>query len=106
MLKVNELLDRTSKTIGSVAGISLSLAVIAIAAAVIKDNVNSLFPKRKLRIHAVCIKKSEPKVQEVVPEKKPASKKNTKVSEPKVPEVTPEKLPEGMPGDEVKESSK
>lgn len=81
MLKVNELLDRTSKTVSSVAAISLGLAVIAVSAVVVKENLRELLCLRKIKAHVICVKSSndadnnEKKVQKVTP-KKGSSKKN------------------------------
>lgn len=58
MLKVNELLDKTSKTVSSVAAISLGLAVIAISAVVVKENVKDLLHLRKIKAHVICVKSS------------------------------------------------
>lgn len=55
MLKVHELLDRTSKVVSSVAAISLSLAVIAVSAVVVKENVKDLLRLKKVRAHVICI---------------------------------------------------
>lgn len=98
MSKLNETLNGANKVVSSVAGISLGLAVIAISAAVIKENVVSLFPKRKrgIKIHAVCIKDlDEDKKECEVPEVK------ENLQEP-----APEKVPEKPQGDEAEGSFK
>lgn len=94
MLKLNETLNGANKVVSSVAGISLGLAVIAISAAVIKENVVSLFPKRKrgIKIHAVCIKDlGEDKKECEIPEVK---------------ENPQEPAPEKPQGDEAEDSFK
>ena len=58
MLKVNELLDNTSKTVSSVAAISLGLAVIAVSAVVVKENLRELLCFRKIKAHVICLKSS------------------------------------------------
>ena len=58
MLKVNELLDRTSKTVSSIAAISLGLAVIAVSAVVVKENLKNLLSLRKIKAHVICVKSS------------------------------------------------
>lgn len=55
MLKVNELLDRTSKTIGSIASISLGLMVISFSAVIIKENLKSILSLRKIKTHVICV---------------------------------------------------
>lgn len=45
MLKVNEILDRASKTAGSIASIMLSLAVTAFAASSVKKSLVKIFKK-------------------------------------------------------------
>ena len=92
MLKVNELLDRTSKTVSSVAAISLGLAVIAVSAVVVKENLRELLCLRKIKAHVICVKSShddsadnsEKEVQKTTP-KKGGSKKNA--SKPVVADV-------------------
>ena len=59
MLKVNELLDRTSKTISSIASISLSLMIISFSAVIIKENLKSILSLRKIKTHVICVKSSE-----------------------------------------------
>ena len=59
MLKVNELLDRTGKTIGSIASISLCLMVISFSAVIIKENLKSILSLRKIKTHVICVKSSE-----------------------------------------------
>ena len=59
MLKVNELLDRTSKTIGSIASISLSLMIISFSAVIIKENLKSILSLRKIKTHVICVKSSK-----------------------------------------------
>ena len=59
MLKVNELLDRTGKTIGSIASISLGLMVISFSAVIIKENLKSILSLRKIKTHVICVKSSE-----------------------------------------------
>ena len=59
MLKVNELLDRTGKTIGSIASISLCLMVISFSAVVIKENLKSILSLRKIKTHVICVKSSK-----------------------------------------------
>ena len=59
MLKVNELLDRTGKTIGSIASISLCLMVISFSAVIIKENIKSILSLRKIKTHVICVKSSE-----------------------------------------------
>ena len=65
MLNVSNLLDRTSKTVSSVAAISLGLAVIAVSAVVVKENFKELFGKRIKAI--VCIKKHSREENNVTP---------------------------------------
>lgn len=55
MLKVNELLDRTSKTISSIASISLGLMVISFSAVIIKENLKSILSLRKIKTHVICV---------------------------------------------------
>ena len=55
MLKVNELLDKTSKTIGSIASISLGLMVISFSAVIIKENLKSILSLRKIKTHVICV---------------------------------------------------
>lgn len=59
MLKVNELLDRTSKTVSSIAAISLGLAVIAVSAVVVKENLRELLCLKKIKAHVICVKSSD-----------------------------------------------
>lgn len=59
MLKVNELLDRTSKTIGSIASISLGLMIISFSAVIIKENLKNILSLRKIKTHVICVKSSE-----------------------------------------------
>lgn len=59
MLKVNELLDRTSKTISSIASISLSLMIISFSAVIIKENLKNILSLRKIKTHVICVKSSE-----------------------------------------------
>ena len=59
MLKVNELLDRTSKTIGSIASISLGLMVISFSAVIIKENLKNILSLRKIKTHVICVESSE-----------------------------------------------
>ena len=47
MLKINEFLDRTGKTVGAVASITLGVAVISIGAVVIRDHIKSLFRRSR-----------------------------------------------------------
>lgn len=97
MLKVNELLDRTSKTVSSVAAISLGLAVIAVSAVVVKENLRELLCLRKIKAHVICVKSSdeqsaepvEKETQKTTP-KKGSSKKNA--SKPAVTEDSPSDL--------------
>lgn len=56
MLKVNDLLDKTSKTVSSIAAISLSLAVIAVSSVVVKENLKELLSLRKIKAHVICVK--------------------------------------------------
>lgn len=90
MLKVNELLDRTSKTVSSIAAISLCLAVITVSSVVIKENLKDLLSLRKIKARIICVKSSdEPSVEHVEKEtqkttcKKGGSKKD--VSKPTEP---------------------
>lgn len=92
MLKINDLLDRTSKIVSSAAAISLGLAVITFAAVAIKENTGKLLSSKKVRAHVICVKSSdEPSIEPVEKEtqkttpKKGSSKKNT--SKPVVTEV-------------------
>lgn len=55
MLKVNELLDRTSKTISSIASISLGLMVISFSAVIIKENLKNILSLRKIKTHVICV---------------------------------------------------
>ena len=55
MLKVNELLDRTSKTISSIASISLSLMIISFSAVIIKENLKNILSLRKIKTHVICV---------------------------------------------------
>lgn len=94
MLKVNDLLDRTSKTVSSIAAISLSLAVIAVSSVVVKENLKDLLSLRRIKAHVICVKSSdEPSAEPVEKEtqkttpKKGSSKKNT--SKPAVAEEAP-----------------
>lgn len=59
MLKVNELLDRTGKTIGSIASISLCLMVISFSAVIIKENLKNILSLRRIKTHVICVKSSE-----------------------------------------------
>ena len=59
MLKVNELLDRTSKTISSIASISLSLMIISFSAVIIKENLKNILSLRKIKTHVICVKSLE-----------------------------------------------
>lgn len=84
MLKVNELLDRTSKTVSSIAAISLGLAVIAVSAVVVKENLKDFFRLRKIKARVICLKSSdEPNAEPIEKEtqkttpKKGSSKKNS-----------------------------
>lgn len=51
MLKLNEFLDKTGKTVSAVATISLGVAIISVAACVARDHLSSLF-RRKRHIKA------------------------------------------------------
>lgn len=59
MLKVNELLDRTSKTVSSIAAISLGLAVIAVSSVIVKENLKRFLSLRKIKTRVICVKSSE-----------------------------------------------
>lgn len=78
MLKVNELLDRTSKTISSIASISLSLMIISFSAVIIKENLKNILSLRKIKTHVICVKSSEDDLVKKAPKtstKKAGSKK-------------------------------
>ena len=47
MLKLNEFLDKTGKTVSAVATISLGVAIISVAACVAKDHLSSLFRRKR-----------------------------------------------------------
>ena len=70
MLKVNELLDRTGKTIGSIASISLCLMVISFSAVIIKENIKNIFSLRKIKTHVICVESDKEK------EEKPSEDKS------------------------------
>lgn len=104
MLKVNELLDRTGKVISSAAAISLGLAVIAVSAVVVKENVKELLSLRKIKAHVICVKSSgdipeAPKKEAEAPVEKeapkPAPKKGS--SKKSVSEPAPEEVKESKP---------
>lgn len=78
MLKINDLLDKTSKTVSSVAVITLGLAIIAGSAVSIKENVKALFGRRLKAV--ICVKKHDPAEEH---EEKDASKSSKKQSSKK-----------------------
>ena len=80
MLKVNELLDRTSKTIGSIASISLGLMIISFSAVIIKENLKSILSLRKIKTHVICVKSSDKEATKTST-KKAGSKKVSSKSE-------------------------
>ena len=85
MLKVNELLDRTSKTVSSIAAISLGLAVIAVSSVIVKENLKRFLSLRKIKTHVICVKSSEDdsnKEAKKTSTKKAGSKKVSSKSEP------------------------
>lgn len=55
-LKVNDLLAKTSKTVSSLAAISLGLAIIAVSSVVIKDNIKELLSIKKIKAKVICIR--------------------------------------------------
>ena len=84
MLKVNELLDRTSKTVSSIAAISLGLAVIAVSSVIVKENLKSFLSLRKIKTRVICVKSSEDDSNKEVTKtstKKAGSKKVSSKSE-------------------------
>lgn len=84
MLKVNDLLDRTSKTVSSIAAISLGLAVIAVSSVIVKENLKSFLSLRKIKTHVICVKSSEDDLVKEAPKtstKKAGSKKVISKSE-------------------------
>ena len=103
MLKVNELFDRTSKVVSSVAAVSLALAVITVSAVVIKENIKDLLHLRKIKAHVICVRshsdeeengdkdKSEPESPKPAPKKggsrkaAPKADVNNSVSEESAP---------------------
>ena len=84
MLKVNDLLDRTSKTVSSIAAISLGLAVIAVSSVIVKENLKSFLSLRKIKTYVICVKSSEDDLVKEAPKtstKKACSKKVSSKSE-------------------------
>ncbi len=61
MLKINELLEKTSKTVGSVAGITVGLAVATTAAVCVRSSLRELLGLNKTKI-SVTTKKVAKKV--------------------------------------------
>lgn len=64
MLRFNEILDRTGKVVGSIAAISIGLAVISFSAVVVRDYVKALLPKKEAAEEAagaviICARKEE-----------------------------------------------
>lgn len=54
MLKFNEVLQKTSRTVSALALILLSLAITTSSLVAIKENIQDLFPK-KVKAHVICI---------------------------------------------------
>lgn len=83
MIKVNELLDRTGKVVGSIAAISLGIAIITVSAVTVKENIKELLHLKQGKVCFIKFSKkhTEPQADESAPKNSaPAPKKSSKKS--------------------------
>lgn len=81
MLKINELLNKSSNVVSSIASITLGLAVTAYAALILKKSCKKLFSKSEVATVALADTDLEQQILQIkTPDKKTSSKKKTSKS--------------------------